>query len=184
VETPPDETGLVEEARRGSASAFEALLRMHQTVAFRTAFAITRSAEDAEDVLQTAFLKAHRSLPGFRAGSAFRPWLIAIVANEARNRRRGTIRALRLVDQAGVASAAPSAESVAVDTDERRRLIAAVEGLPAEDRLAVVSRYFVGLSFEETAAVLGVRLGAAKMRVRRALERLRRTLEEGEEAAS
>lgn len=56
MEAPPEEAGLVDKARRGNASAFEALLRMHQTVAFRTAFAITRSAEDAEDVIQTAFV--------------------------------------------------------------------------------------------------------------------------------
>lgn len=152
---------------------------MHQTVAFRTAFAITRSAEDAEDVLQTGFLKAHRSLHRFRAGSAFRPWLLAIVANEARNRRRGNGRALRLVDPALVPpSLAPSAETVAVDADERRRLIAAVDRLSRDDRLAVVSRYFVGLTLEETAAALGIRPGAAKMRVGRALERLRRLLEQ------
>lgn len=153
---------------------------MHQTVAFRTAFAITRSAEDAEDVVQNAFLKASRSLNGFRAGSAFRPWLLTIVGNEARNRRRSIGRRLRLVERASheAQSQSTSAETVAVADEERRRLLEAVDGLSPDDRVAIVGRYFVGLSLEETAAALGVGLGAAKMRVARALERLRNSLEE------
>ncbi len=153
---------------------------MHQTVAYRTAFAITRSAEDAEDVVQNAFLKATGSLDRFRAGSPFRPWLLAIVGNEARNRRRTIGRRLRLVERAaGEATlTASSAESEVFAEDDRRRLVAAVDRLPPDDRLAIVGRYFVGLTLEETAAALGVSLGATKTRVGRALERLRRSLAE------
>lgn len=180
MEATPDDAALVEEARRGNASALEALLRMHQTVAYRTAYAITRSPEDAEDVVQSAFLKAARSLHRFRAGSPFRPWLLTIVGNEARNLRRTVLRRLRLVERAAREAPAPaqSAGSSAVAEEERRRLLAAVDGLPPDDRLAIVGRYFVGLTLEETAAALGVGLGAAKMRVARALERLRGSLEE------
>src|SRR3712207_6861099 len=55
---------------------------------FRTACLITSSAADAEEAAQEAFVKAWRALPRFRAGAPFRPWLLTIVANEARNRRR------------------------------------------------------------------------------------------------
>ena len=151
---------------------------MHQTVAYRTAYAITRSPEDAEDVVQSAFLKAARSLHRFRAGSPFRPWLLTIVGNEARNLRRTVLRRLRLVERAAREAPAQSVGSSAVADEERRRLLAAVEGLPPDDRLVIVGRYFVGLTLEETAAALGVGLGAAKMRVARALERLRGSLEE------
>ena len=63
-------------------------MRLHQTIAFRTAWVITRSAADAEEAAQDGFVKAHAALPRFREGSPFRPWLLAIVANEARNRVR------------------------------------------------------------------------------------------------
>ena len=153
---------------------------MHQTVAYRTAFAITRSAEDAEDVVQVAFVKAHGSLERFRVGAPFRPWLLTIVGNEARNWRRGSLRRLALVQRSvhGRSLEAPSAEVVALAGHERRRLVDAVEALPSADRTAIVTRYFVGLTLEETASVLGVGLGAAKTRVARALARLRESLEE------
>src|ERR671921_331330 len=66
-------------------------MRLHQTIAFRTAWVITRSAADAEEAAQDAFVKAHAALGRFREGAAFRPWLLAIVANEARNRLRSAI---------------------------------------------------------------------------------------------
>src|SRR5262249_32901554 len=102
VGRPLAETELVVRAQRGDASAFEELVRMHQASAFRTAYRVTRSAEDAEEVAADAFLKAFRALGRFRRGKPFRPWLLAIVANEARNRQRATGRrqalALRVAD--------------------------------------------------------------------------------------
>ena len=84
---PPTEDELVERARDGDATAFAALVRDHQEIAFRTAYLITRNAADAEDAAQLGLTKAWRALPRFRRGAPFRPWLLAIVANEARNRR-------------------------------------------------------------------------------------------------
>jgi DNA-directed RNA polymerase specialized sigma24 family protein len=86
---PPNEAALVERARRGDPAAYEALVRAHQDIAFRTACLIAGSPLDAEEAAQEAFVKAWRALPRFRPGAAFRPWLLAIVGNEARNRRRG-----------------------------------------------------------------------------------------------
>ena len=85
---PPTEDELVERARGGDAAAFAALVRDHEEIAFRTAFLITRNAADAEDAAQVGLTKAWRALPRFRRGAPLRPWLLAIVANEARNRRR------------------------------------------------------------------------------------------------
>src|SRR4030095_13145492 len=78
---------LVGEARGGDARAYEVLVRRYQDLAFRTAWVIAGGA-DAEDAAQEGFVKAWDALPRFRAGLACRPWLLAIVANEARNRRR------------------------------------------------------------------------------------------------
>ena len=84
-------------AKRGELDAYEEIVRMHQTIAFRTAWMITRSEADAEEAAQDAFVKAHAALGRFREGAPFRPWLLAIVANEARNRLRSGGRRAGLV---------------------------------------------------------------------------------------
>src|SRR6476620_4988193 len=89
------ENELVERARRGDAAAYEELVRLHEHVAYRTALVFSASPADAQDAAQEALLKAWRALPRFRAGAPFRPWLLAIVANEARSRVRGARRAAR-----------------------------------------------------------------------------------------
>ena len=174
---PPTDFDLVERARRGDAAAFTLLVRPHEDIAFRTAYLITRNAADAEDAAQEALVKTHRALGRFRRGAPFRPWLLAIVANEARNRRRSAGRrealVLRAADEALSGGAAPSPEGVTVAAEKRRELLAAVECLPEEQRLAIACRYFLDLSEEETARVLGVRPGTVKSRLSRALERLR-----------
>jgi RNA polymerase sigma-70 factor (ECF subfamily) len=175
------ESELVERARRGDADAYRSLVEQHQTIAFRTAYLITRSAPDAEEAAQDAFLKAYRSLGRFRPGAPFRPWLLAIVGNEARNRRRSAGRraalVLRAADEPSSGDAAPSPEAALIAADERRALLEAVEGLPDDDRLVLACRYFVGLSEEETAAVIRRRPGTVKSRTSRALARLRERLE-------
>src|SRR5215203_7057824 len=88
VGRPLEESELVERARAGDAGAYAALVRGHEEIAFRTAYLICGNAADAEDAAQEGFVKAYRALPRFRAGEPLRPWLLTIVANEARNRRR------------------------------------------------------------------------------------------------
>ena len=92
----PEDGALIERARHGDHEAYAALVRSHQDVVFRTAYLITRSAADAEDVTQEAFIKAYRALPRFREGAPFRPWILRIAANEARNRRRAIGRRLEV----------------------------------------------------------------------------------------
>lgn len=150
---------------------------MYQTLAFRTAFLLAGSAEDAEEAVTDGFLKAFRALGRFRRGKPFRPWLLAIVANEARNKRRGAGRrqglALRAAEQIRPGDAAPSPEAAVIDAERRRRLLDTVERLPDEQRLVVTCRFFLDLNEAETAAVLGVREGTVKSRLSRALARLR-----------
>jgi RNA polymerase sigma factor (sigma-70 family) len=174
---PRTESELVEAARRGDGAAYAELVRAHQEIAFRTAFLITRNAADAEDAAQDGFVKAYYALPRFRRGAPLRPWLLRIVSNEARNRRRSEGRrealTLRAVAQAPSGDAAPSPEGEAVAEDERSILLAALERLPEEQRLTVGLRYLLDLSEEETADALGIRRGTVKSRLARALERLR-----------
>jgi RNA polymerase sigma-70 factor (ECF subfamily) len=174
---PPEERELVLRAQRGDARAFEELVRAHWEVAFRVAVLVTRDAAEAEDAAQDAVVKAWRALRRFDAGRAFRPWLLRIVANEARNRRRSAGRRARLALLASGATpsgdAAPSPELTAVARDERQRLLAALDALPDDARNVLACRYLLELSEEETAAALRLRRGTVKSRTARALDRLR-----------
>ena len=174
---PLEDDELVAQAKRGDTRAFGTLVEEHQTIAFRTAYLLTGSAADAEDAVQEAFVKAHASLSRFRVGAPFRPWLLTIVANEARNRRRSAGRrdrlALRAAEDPLSGDAVPSPEAALLDAERREELLRAVNDLREDDRMAIGCRYFLGLSEEETAAALGWRRGTVKSRTSRALDRLR-----------
>jgi RNA polymerase sigma-70 factor (ECF subfamily) len=180
VGRPLDEEGLIERTKRGDVDAYEALVHAYQGLAFRTAYLITGSVGDAEEAAQDGFVKAFRAIRRFRRGEPFRPWLLRIVANEARNRRRSAGRrvqlALRAAEEQGSGGAAPSPEDSALSGERRSELLAAVNGLGEEQRLAIACRFFLDLSEEETASVLGVRPGTVKSRLSRALARLREEL--------
>ena len=156
-------------------------MRAHQRIAFRTAFLIARDPSDAEEAAQDGFVKAYRALGRFRRGAPFRPWLLQIVANEARNRRRSAGRranlALRLADEVRPGDAVPSPEAALLSDERRAELLAAVEGLRDEERLVVSCRFFLGLSEDETAQTLGLKLGTVKSRTSRALAQLREEVE-------
>jgi|SoiMethySBSTD1v2_1073268.scaffolds.fasta_scaffold16158_2 RNA polymerase sigma-70 factor (ECF subfamily) len=183
---PPHEAELVARAKRGELKAYEEIVRLHQTIAFRTAWVITRSDADAEEAAQDAFVKAHRALPRFRDGAPFRPWLLAIVANEARNRVRSAGRraglVLRVAEERRPDDAVPSPEAALLGSERRGQLLAAIERLPDGARDAIACRYLLELSEEETAAALDCPRGTVKSRVSRALERLRAELGEEVEA--
>ena len=159
-------------ARRGDARAYESLVQEHQAIAFRTAYLITGSAADAEEAAQEAFVRAWLALKRFRQGAEFRPWLLAIVANEARNRVRNRRRREGLAERAAheLTWQAPSAE---MPSPADGRLREALAALPERDRSVLACRYVLDLGEQETAAVLGVALGTVKSRTARALERLR-----------
>jgi RNA polymerase sigma-70 factor (ECF subfamily) len=183
---PRDEDDLVARARRGDTAAYEELVLRHQGIAFRTACLVAGNAADAEEATQDAFVKAFRALGRFRAGAPFRPWILAIVANEARNRRRSAGRRaaleLRLAGAEPSGGAAPSPETSLADSERRRELAVALGRLRDDERLVLACRFLLDLGEEETAAALGVRRGTVKSRTSRALARLRETLGEEPDA--
>lgn len=154
---------------------------MHQGVAFRTAYVFTGVTEDAQEAAQDGFVKAFRALGRFRRGAPFRPWLLRIVANEARNRRRAAGRrealAVRAATSPGAGDAAPSPELALLSAERRSELLDSLSRLRTEDREVIACRYFLDLSEEETAAALGWKRGTVKSRLSRALDRLRAELE-------
>jgi RNA polymerase sigma-70 factor (ECF subfamily) len=158
-------------------------VRRHQGIAVRTAYVVAGAAE-AEDVAQTAFLKAYLAMARFQRGAPFRPWLLRIVANEAKNRRRWAARhpELELTEAHDRPTATvPSPETEAEAADRRRRLLAAVNGLRRGDREVIAYRYFLDLSEAEMAEVMEVAPGTVKSRLARALARLRDVLGTGTE---
>ena len=165
----------------GDVGAYEDLVRRYQDVALRTAYLVAPEA-DAADAVQDAFLKAYAALPRFRDGSPVKPWLLRIVANEGRNRRRSASRRAGLAERAAVAApretvaASPEAEVLAAET--RNALLAALNRLRDEDREVIGARYLLELSEAETAETLGLRPGTVKSRTSRALARLRAALVE------
>jgi RNA polymerase sigma-70 factor (ECF subfamily) len=181
VGRPLEESELVERARRGDSAAYEEIVQTYQGIAFRVAYVIAGSAADAEEAAQDAFVKAYRALGRFRAGAPFRPWLLRIVANEARNRRRSAVRreslALRTAAEQASGDAAPSPEAAVLVGERRETLLRALERLRNEDRDVISCRYLLELSEEETAETLGLRRGTVKSRTSRALARLRDQME-------
>ena len=180
VGRPPDnEAALIARAQGGDAVAYGSLVHAHQDIAFRVACLAGGSAADAEEAAQEGFVKAWRALPRFRAGSPFRPWLLTIVANEARNRRRAAGRRAGLVLRAaelaerGAGSAGASPETLVLAGARRETLLSALAALDERDRSVLTCRYLLELSEQETAAALGCRRGTVKSRTSRALERLR-----------
>ena len=138
----------------------------------------------AEDVVQEALVKAYRSLGRFRDGAPFRPWLLRIVANEARNHHRTEARrgareqtsTTLSPELLGAVPADPADEAV---RDQRRReLLAAVAALSEPLRQVVTCRYLLDLDEAETATVLGLPRGTVKSRLSRGLARLRPAMEE------
>ncbi|MDQ2984356.1 MAG: sigma-70 family RNA polymerase sigma factor [Actinomycetota bacterium] len=155
----------------------------YQGIAFRTAYLFAGNAADAEEAAQDGFVKAYRALARFRSGEPFRPWLLQIVANEARNRRRSAGRRARLFlraaeERESSGGAAPSPEDTVLSAERRDELLAALDRLREEDQLVISCRYFLDLSEQETAAALGWRLGTVKSRLSRALDRLREQIGE------
>ena len=183
VDRPLPESELLDRARFGDGDAYAELVRAHEQVAFRTAVLICQDAGDAEEATQDAFVKAHRALGRFKAGEPVRPWLLAIVANEARNRRRSAGRRAAVTLRAAAEDREPergwgaSPEMAALAQERRTQLLSALAKLRDDDRLVVGCRYLLDFSEAETAAALGVRPGTVKSRLSRALDRLREELQ-------
>lgn len=175
---------LVEQARDGDVAAYEALVRRYQEVAFRTAYLVLGDAAEAEDAAQEGFIKAYYALDRFRPGAPFRPWLLQITANEARNRKRSAGRRQFLTQRIARTEppnqAAPAPETAALDDETKTALLDELKELPEMDRLVIAYRYFLDLSEVEMSEALDIPRGTVKSRLSRALQRLKSRLDTAE----
>lgn len=172
-----DDADLVGRVRAGDTDAYAVLVRRHARAAMRTA-RLLGAGSDAEDVVQEALVKAYRSLGSFRADRPFRPWLLRIVANEARNAHRSAVRRAGREERQARDLWAELLDPAAavVDREDQARLLAAVAGLPEKHRRVVACRYLLELDEADTAVVLGLPRGTVKSRLSRGLTRLREDL--------
>lgn len=181
--TDCDDDELVERARRGERAAFGELVRRHQRSALRVAAVISGSTEEADDIVQDAFVNVHRGLATYRASGSVRSWMLRAVANQAKNQVRTRVRRLRRDDRhtrLGLRSD-DGVEETAVQQAEYRRLVDALARLRPADREILGCRFIADLSEAETAETLGIRPGTVKSRTSRALARIRAELDETEE---
>ena len=182
-----DESALVAQAKAGDQNAFAELVQKYERKIYRLAKNITRNDEDAEDVLQDAFLKAYTHLDNFKGDSKFYTWIVRIAVNEAlmRLRKRKTDRTVPLDEPVELGEETVAREiAVWEDNPEQRYskeewrniLDAAVDDLKPDFRTVFVLRDIEELSTEETAETLGISVPAVKSRLLRARLALRETL--------
>jgi RNA polymerase sigma-70 factor (ECF subfamily) len=178
---------LVNAARGGDIEAFERLVRQYDRNVFRIAQHITHNREDAEDVVQDAFLKAYQNLGQFQGQSKFYTWLVRIAVNEAlmRLRRRRPERIVSIDEDIQtdedsipreIADWAPNPEQLYKQSELKDILDKTIQGLPPGFRTVFVLRDVEGLSTEETASALGLSVPAVKSRLLRARLQLRERL--------
>jgi RNA polymerase sigma-70 factor (ECF subfamily) len=187
VEPPSEESLLVEAARSGDIGAFESLVRRYDRNVFRIAQHITQNREDAEDVVQDAFLKAYQNLGQFQGQSKFYTWLVRIAVNEAlmRLRRRRPERMVSIDEDVKteedsmpreIADWSPNPEQLYTQSELKDILGKTIQGLPPSFRTVFVLRDVEGLSTEETASALELSVPAVKSRLLRARLQLRERL--------
>jgi RNA polymerase sigma-70 factor (ECF subfamily) len=182
-----DDSVLVIEAKAGSYAAFEELVNRYEKKIYRLGLNLTGNPEDAEDVLQEAFLKAFEHLPEFRADSRFYTWLVRIAINEGlmKLRKRRSDRSVPIEDAVGEEGEImpreftdwrPNPEQVYAQAEIEAILQNAAGDLPPGLRTVFLLRDVEGLSTEETAALLNLTEGAVKARLFRARMQLREGL--------
>lgn len=185
------DAALVERLKRGDRVAYEELIGTYQSMVYSLALRLLGDAEEARDVAQEAFLKAYRHIGTFRGDSGLKTWLYRLTVNQASNHRRWWRRRRRqetvsldashgemsatLGDQ--IASDGRSPEQVALGRERQRLLLAALESLKHDYRVAVVLRDIEELSYEEIAETVGVPVGTVKSRIARGRDELRKRLE-------
>ena len=173
---------IVRQILAGDAEAFAVLVDRHHARCLRAATHLLGDADDAEDAVQDAFVRAYRHLGSYREQDRFGSWLLRIVVNQCRTRAARESRYTRLDDSGNSPLTTPDVglhdTAPAEDSDRRAELAHALAQLGPEQREAIVLRFAEELSYDEMSTLTGVGVSALKMRVQRACSRLRTLLAE------
>lgn len=173
---------LVEQAQAGNGDAFRGLVDRHARVLFHTAYRLTHNEQSAEDVVQEALLKAYRKLDKFDRRAEFGTWLYRITVNSAMDlMRKESRRAAKAPMDGGLeletfASTEPAPDRVAASGEMGREVRRVLAGLSPLERSAFILRHFEGRTTTEICETLGIRTGATKQAVFRAVRKLRTAL--------
>jgi RNA polymerase sigma-70 factor (ECF subfamily) len=173
---------LVDAAAAGSRDAFDELVRRHQAAILTLARVLTAGRGDADDLAQEVFVRAWRSLRGFRGDSTFRTWLHRVAINVVRTSRVKEARRLRVFARRSPDDDQPfdppaAGEPVDATLARREAIDRALAALPEDLRVPVTLRDLQGLEYREIAALLDVPIGTVESRIFRARQRLKPMLE-------
>jgi RNA polymerase sigma-70 factor (ECF subfamily) len=181
------ESALLRRCVVGDEAAFGELVESHERMVYQLAFHLLGDHNEALDLSQEVFLRVFRTLGGFRGQSSLRTWIYRIVVNQARNRQRWWRRRYRAAqvsidDHERSNGELPSPSHTSApdrlfrQKEVARRLWEALDGLPFDQKTAIILREIDGLSYEEIAYSLGIAVGTVKSRLARAREALRSQL--------
>lgn len=170
---------LAQRCQRGETGAFSELVRRHRTRVYRIACAIVQSTDDAEDVVQEAFVRAYRAMHQYNPNSEFGAWMRRIAVNCAVSKLRQQGRASQVARQASRAGnprpAPPPIEQVTANELEGT-IRGAIAELPLKQRLAITLFGLEDMNLAETAEAIGCSVGAVKLHLHRARRKLAGTL--------
>jgi len=173
---------LVARAQEGDLPAFEELVKKYQREIYGLACRLVLDAEEAKDLAQQAFLQAFVHIRSFRQQAQFRTWLFRIAINQCYNFLKTKKKYGDPVDyEEFTLVGGESPEEELVTKDERRRLYAALNRLPAKQRAVITLKLEQGLSYEEISRVLGGTAGAARVNYCQAIKTLRKYLQNEDE---
>jgi RNA polymerase sigma-70 factor, ECF subfamily len=180
----PDSDALaISRVRAGDDDAFRELVERHGRAVYRVAYRITGRVEDAEDVVQETFLRAYRQLDRFEARANLRTWLHRIATNcavdllRARPKREQAEEPETLERAAGATGdGLPLPDRSLLGVQIKERLTGAMALLTDMERATFTLRHFEGLSIDEIAGMLGLKTGATKHSIFRAVRKVRREL--------
>lgn len=158
------------------AAEFEARLADSSTLAFRVAYSVLRHRQDAEDVAQEAFVRAHREFSQLRDRDRFRGWLARLTWRLALDHRRGDKRRVAREDKVAVPDEAPSHEGAMLANERSKRLWAAIDELPERLRIVIVLASIEEHSIREVAALIDTPEGTVKSRLFEARQKLQELL--------
>lgn len=172
-----EEYALITRAKTGDDDAFNELVVRYQEDVFRIALLVLHDVDEAKDVAQEAFIRAHGSMNRFQIERPFRPWIAKIAVNQARTAAK---RASRRREQQSVDPAPATGytiDSLLIDRERARELLAALQHVREKERVVIYLRYFRDFSERELAEYMGCKPGTVKSRLHRALAKLRAVIE-------